>query len=168
MPLITVQAVTWKSNRPEKYKRGNGHTYYVAYGDYYMLNTNRMVDIVDSPDGVGTVFKYAQSPNDHRVSLDTIETNTPLNQLRNAHDDEPDHKFGVFPIFPTLDITRVTTDTPVDTEIEWNDICMVYQTPRDYALDVAHMIYYDKSFKRRRVIIDMNLNEVTVEQENAV
>ena len=166
MPLIITQIVTWKSNRPEKYKRGNGHTYYVAYGDYYMLNTNRMVDIKDAPDGTGTVFKYAQSPNDHRVSLDTIETNTPLNQLENAHNDAPDHKFGTFPIFPTLDITRISVDTPVDTEIEWEDICMVYQTPRDYALGVAHMVYYDKSFKRITVIINMSIFEVSTEQEN--
>lgn len=168
MPLITVQIVTWKSNRPEKYKRGNGHTYYVAYGDYYLLNTNRMVDIKDAPDGTGTVFKYAQSPNDHRVSLDTIETNTTLLQLKTAHDDEPDHKFGTFSILPTLDITRAATDTPVDTEIEWNDIAMVYQTPRDVTLGVSHMVYYDKSFKRKMVIIYMSINEVALEQENAV
>lgn len=131
-----------------------------AWGNYVMLNTNRMSDILNLDSG-NTKFKYLQDPDDHRSSWDTIESTSPIGQLEAAHDTEPDHEFGVFPIFPTLDITRVTVDTPVDTEIEWENVCMVYQTNRDSTLGVSHMVYYTKSWERITVIINLNIMEVS-------
>lgn len=155
MPLTLVQVNTWHSNRPEKYKRGTDHTNYVSDGDYYLLNTNRMSDIKTTTSG-GTIFKYAQAPDDHRVSLDTIETNSILANVELDANIVYGSKFAVLNIFPTLDITRVTIDTPVATEIEWDDITMVWQTPRDVDYGVCHLVYYDKSWKRRTVIINMD------------
>lgn len=158
MPLILTQISGWNTIRPEKLMG-------VAYLDYVMLNTNRMSDIKSHDDG--STFKYLQAPDDHRCSYDTIICDKTVNQLRTAHDDNPDSKFGTFSIFPTLDITRVTVDTPVNTDIEWDDICYVYQTPRDRTLGVSHMVYYDKSFKRKTVIIDMDVLDVLTEQNAA-
>ena len=155
MPLSLVQVNTWHSVRPEKYKRGTGHTNYVSYGDYYLLNTNRMVDIRETTGG-GTVFEYNQAPDDHRCSPDTIETNSTLLQLNQDADLVPQDKFATLDIFPTLDITRVTVDTPVETQIEWDSIALAYQTPRDVDYGVIHLVYYDKSWKRRLVIVEMD------------
>ena len=152
MGPVICQIVTWKSNRPEKMVDR-------AWGNYVMLNTNRMSDILQLDSG-NTKFKYLQAPNDHRCSWDTLECNTAIGQIEAAADTEPDHEFGVFPIFPTLDITRVTIDTPVDTEIDWEDVCMVYQTDRDATLGVSHMVYYTKSWKRVTVIVNLTINGV--------
>ena len=166
MALVLIQAVNWKTKRPEKYVSlaGDHAVYTLAYGDYYLLNTNRMTDlkVIDTDD---TQFLYSQAPNDRRSSPDTIQTTSTVAQLRTAHDITPDSKFGTFPIYPTLDITRVTVDTPVDTLIEWDDVCMVYQTPRDLILDVCHMVYYKEAWKRTVVIINFDdLAAVLTEQ----
>lgn len=153
MPLSLVQVNTWHSVRPEKYMRGSDHAHYVSYGDYYLLNTNRMSDIKTTTAG-GTVFKYNQAPDDHRCSYDTIDTNMILANLEADANIVYGSKFAVLNIFPTLDITRVTVDTPVATEIEWDDIALVYQTPRDVDYGVIHLVYYDKSWKRRLVIVN--------------
>lgn len=155
MPLTLAQVNTWHSVRPEKYKRGTGHTNYVSYGDYYLLNTNRMVDIRETTGG-GTIFEYNQAPDDHRCSPDTIETNSTLLQLNQDTDLVPQDKFATLDIFPTLDITRVTVDTPVETQIEWSDIALVWQTARDITYGVVHLVYYTKSWKRVTVIVDID------------
>lgn len=155
MPLSLVQVNTWHSVRPEKYMRGSDHAHYVSYGDYYLLNTNRMSDIRSTTAG-GTVFEYNQAPDDHRCSPDTIETNSTLLQLNQDADLVPQDKFATLDIFPTLDITRVTVDTPVETQIEWDSIALVWQTARDITYGVVHLVYYTKSWKRVTVIVDVD------------
>ena len=60
----------------------------------------------------------------------------------------------------------MATATPVDTLIEWDDVCMVYQTPRDVALGVCHMVYYKESWKRTVAIINFaTLTAVLTEQK---
>lgn len=155
MPLTLTQVNTWHSNRPEKYKRGTGHTNYVSYGDYYLLNTNRMVDIKETTDG-GTIFKYAQTPDDHRVGLDTIETNSTLAFLEADANLIYQDKIVQLGMYPTLDITRVGADTPVATGIEWDSIALAWQTARDIEWGVVHLVYYDKSWKRITVLVDVD------------
>jgi hypothetical protein len=153
MALTLVQVNTWNTKRPEKYKRGSGHDHYVSDGDYYLLNTNRMSDIKVTSTG-GTIFKFNQAPDDHRASWDTIETNSSVAAIEEDHNITPDSKFAVLSIYPTLDITRVDTDTPVDTEIAWENIALAWQTPRDAEWGVCHLVYYDKSWKRKTVIVE--------------
>jgi len=154
MPLTLVQVNTWHSVRPEKYKRGNGHDHYVSDGDYYLLNTNRMVDIKESPTG-GTIFKYNQAPDDHRCSPDTIETNSSVASLEEDANLTYQDKIVELDMYPTLDMLRIDTDTPVTTGIEWDDIALVWQTPRDVEYGVVHLVYYDKSWKRITVIVEV-------------
>lgn len=160
MPLALIHAVNWKSKRPEKYMIDGGH---FAYADYFLLNTNRMSELkVINTDN--TQFYFTQAINDRRCSPDVIETTCTLAEITVYHDLTPDSKFGTFPIYPTLDITRVAVDTPVDTLIDWEDVAFVYQTPRDYTLGVSHMVYYKESWKRTVVIINLSLLGVLREQ----
>ena len=160
MPLSLVQVNTWHSVRPEKYKRGTGHTNYVSYGDYYLLNTNRMVDIRETTGG-GTIFEYNQAPDDHRCSPDTIETNSTLLQLNQDADLVPQDKFATLDIFPTLDITRVTVDTPVETQIEWDSIALVWQTARDITYgNLFWCVYTRKGFRRVEQLVEGTLENI--------
>jgi len=156
MALIQVTAVIWQSKRPEK-RIGK------SYNNLYLLNTNRMVDII-TYDTDGSQFKYVQAPQDRRCSPDTIETNTSVADLRTAHDITPDSKFATLPIYPTLDISTIATATPVDTLIEWENIALAWQTDRDEADDVSHLTYYTESWKRKTVIVNMTLAEILSEQ----
>lgn len=156
MGLFLTQVDNWSTSRPERYKRGaNGvHNNYVAYGDYYLLNTNRVVDLTSKTSG--SKFLYCQAPDDRRCSPDEIECGTSVAVIIGWADATEDSKFGTFPIFPGFD----TTATAVDTTIAWSDVCMIYQTPRDFDDGVAHMVYYKESFKRVLCMIDLNLIEV--------
>jgi uncharacterized protein (TIGR02145 family) len=131
----------------------------MAWNNYYFLNTNRIVDLITF-DGTGSQFKYNQAPDDHRSSPDTIETNTSVADIETAHNIVYPSKFVTLPIFPTNDMTRVLIDTPVNTVVEFDDICMVYCTPRDIALNVAHCVYYRESFKRVLCIINYSFAEI--------
>jgi hypothetical protein len=112
-----------------------------------------MVDIKASPTG-GAVFKYNQAPNDHRCSYDTIDTNASIEDLRGMHDGTPTDKFATLAVYPSTDFREVIVDTPVDTEVEWDDICLAYQTPKDADIGICRVVYYDKSFKRKLVFIE--------------
>jgi hypothetical protein len=155
MAIVLVQVNTWHTKRPEKYKRGNNHDHYISYGDYYLLNTNRMVDIKVSPTG-GTVFKYNQAPDDSRASYDTIETNSSVADLRSMHDGTPTSKFAVLSVYNSTDFKKIVNDTPVTTEIAWDSICLVMQTVQDGALNICRLVYFDESFKRKMIFIDCN------------
>lgn len=150
--ILLTQIVNWKSKRPEHYDR-------MAWNDYYFLNTNRIVDLITF-DGTGSQFKFVQAPDDHRCSPDTIETNTSVADIEAAHNVVYPSKFVTLPIFPTNDMTRVLIDTPVNTVVEFDSICMVYCTPRDIALNVAHCVYYRESFKRVTCIINYSFAEI--------
>jgi uncharacterized protein (TIGR02145 family) len=159
MSLVFLQVDSWHSVRPGKYVRDRANGSYVAVGDYYLLNTNRMVDIV-SLDMAHVQFKYNQAPDDARCSPDTITANITLASLITAHDTAPPSKFMTLPIFPTCDITRIGLDTPVFTQIEGDDIAMIYATPKDFLHGVCHMVYYRNSFERVTCIINLGLMDV--------
>lgn len=155
MALALIQVVNWHTKRPEKYvsTAGDHAEYALAWGDYYLLNTNRMSELkVINTDN--TQFLFTQDPNDRRCSPDTIETTNTISEIADYHDLTPDSKFATLPIYPTLDITRVAVDTPVDTLVEWDNICMAYQTPRDLTLGVCHLVYYKESWRRKTVIVE--------------
>jgi hypothetical protein len=156
MPLFLTQVDNWNTIRPEKYKKGaNGvHGNYVAYGDYYLLNTNRIVDMTVK--GSGSKFLYCQDPDDSRCSPDEIECGTSVAVIRTWHDAIEDSKFGTFPIYPNFDTTAAT----VDTTIEWENICMIYQTPSDFDAGRSHMVYYTNAWERKVCLINLNLIEV--------
>ena len=157
MPLILSQIETWSTKRQEPHVDK-------ATNNYFLLNTNRMVDIITF-DTTGSQFKYCQAPNDRRSSPDIIETNSTVAQLRTAQDITPDSKFATLPIYPTLDITRTTTDTAVNTLVEWDDINYAYQTDRDIVLGVCHLVYYKESWKRTTVIVEFaTLAAILLEQ----
>lgn len=172
MGLFLAQVNVWSSIRPEKHVANRDKNTYIANGDYYLLNTNRCVDIVDKTTYLQC--KYNQAPDDHRVMPDTLEfipikygqgeSDSYLEYFYDYADLPNNHDFGTFAIYPTLDVTRVTIDTPVDTEIDWADIAMIYQTPKDFERDVAHMVYYTKSWKRVVCIIDGSLPSILVDE----
>lgn len=153
MGLFLTAITDWTTKRPEKYKK-------VLFGNYVLLNTNRLCDIRETTAG-GTEFLYHQAPDDHRCSPDHITCGTTLAVLRTWHDTVEASKFGTFSVFPGFDITA----TPVDTTIEWENVCMIYQTDRDIADGVCHLIYYLDSWKRKAVLIDEDsLLHVLVEE----
>ena len=153
MGLFLTTITDWTTKRPEKYQK-------VLYQNYILLNTNRLCDIRRTTDD-HTEFLYSQAPDDHRCSPDHITCGTTLPVLIQWHDAVEISKFGTFSIFPGYDITQ----TPVATTIEWANVCMIYQTDRDVADNVCHMVYYDESWKRRAVMIDEDsLLHVLVEE----
>lgn len=168
MGLFLAQVNVWSSIRPEKHVADRDINTYVSYGDYYLLNTNRCVDIIDKTTYLQC--KYNQAPDDHRCSPDTIEfipikygqgeSDSYLEYLTDYADLVDNDKFGTFAIYPNMD----RDETPVDTQIEWADIAYMYQTPRDFTLDLVHMVYYDKSWKRIVCLIDGSLPSILVEE----
>jgi hypothetical protein len=150
--ILLTQIVNWKSKRPEHYAN-------MAWGNYYFLNTNRIVDLITF-DGTGSQFKYNQAPDDSRSSYDVIETNTSVADIEAYHNVVYPIKFAPLPLFPTNDMTRVLIDTPVVTYVDFENICMAYCTTRDIALNVGHVVYYDESFKRVTRIINMSFAEM--------
>ena len=152
MALALIQAAEWKSKRPEKYVIEGG---YVAYTDAYLLNTNRMSELkVINTDN--TQFLYSQAPNDRRCSLDVVESTNSIAVITSYADLAEISKFATLDIFPAYDITA----TPVSTVIEWDDICMIYQTPKDWVDNVAHMVYYKEAWKRTACMIDHTILQV--------
>ena len=159
MSLIFLQVDSWHTIRPEKYVRNRSKNSYVAVGDYYILNTNRMVDIISLAPG-HTQFKYNQAPDDARCSPDTITATISLATIVAAHDTAPPSNFMDLPIFPTCDMKRISIDTPVYTSIEVDDITMIYATNKDFLHGVCHMVYYRNSFERVTCIINLGLMDV--------
>jgi uncharacterized protein (TIGR02145 family) len=159
--ILLTQVNHWESKRPEKYVslQGDHQIYTLADGDYYFLNTNRISEIITKHDGT-TRFYFTQNPNDHRCSPDIIECNTSLADIETYHNIIAPSKFVTLPIFPTNDIERVLIDTPVNTMVELDDICMVYATRRDNELNVTHCVYYRESFKRVTCIINYSFAQV--------
>lgn len=157
MALFITQVENWDSKRPEVYKKGawGEHVNYVAWGDYYLLNTNRISDMVVNRNGDAS-FKYSQSRNDHRCSPDFIDTGSSVAVVEQWSNTAQASTDGTFPIFPNMDRTA----TPVDTTIDIDDIAMIYQTPRDVTRNIAHMVYYQEGFKRVLCLINMNILQV--------
>jgi hypothetical protein len=144
MGLFLTSITDWTTKRPERYKN-------ILFNNYILLNTNRLCDIRETTDG-HTEFLYHQAPDDRRCSPDHITCGTTLTILKVWHNYPTASKFGTFSVFPAFDITA----TPVETKIEWDDIAMIYQTPKDLLHQVCHMVYYQNGFKRKSVMIDEN------------
>lgn len=159
--VILTQVNHWSSKRPEKYVslEGDHQRYELADGDYFFLNTNRILDMVTLTGG-GARFLYSQAPDDHRCSPDVIECNTSVANIIAWGDVDYPSKFVTLPIFPTNDITRVTLDTPVNTVVEYDDIALVYCTPRDMVLNVCHCVYYRKSWQRVTCILNYSFAQI--------
>lgn len=159
--ILLTQVIRWTSKRPEKYVTlaGDHQQYAMAWGDYFFLNTNRIVDMVSTTSG-GSKFLYSQAPDDNRCSPDTIECITSVADVITCADVDYPSKFVTLPIFPTNDMSRVLIDTPVNTVVALDDICMGYATPRDIALNVCHCVYYKESFKRVTCILNYSFAEI--------
>lgn len=168
MGLFLAQVNVWSSIRPEKHVANRDKNTYIANGDYYLLNTNRCVDIIDK--GTYLQCKYNQAPDDHRCSPDTLEfsvqpygdmtTDTQLEIFTQYGDMVSNSKLAVFDIYPDMDITQ----TPVTTEIEWDDIAYIYSFPNEANEGRAHMVYYDKSWKRIFCIIHRDIVQILVDE----
>ena len=120
-----------------------------TYDGYYLLNTNRRVEMVEVGDDVK--FRFSNDPEDRRDSPDNIKIlDTNVATLRAWHDIGHISNFVTLPIYPGTDLSEHT----VDTTLEWEDIAYVWQTDRDYDDGVCHMVYYPKAWERREVIVD--------------
>ena len=151
MSLFSTRVTEWTTKKP-------GNRLRVAINDTFMLNTNRIIEMVATSD-LTSAFWYANDPDDARDSPDHIACNCDVYAIRQYHDRVETDKFGTFSIFPGWD----RTETPVDTEIEWTNICYVYQTPTDYSESTSHMVYYRKAWERVECLIDMTPTDVNVE-----
>ncbi len=149
MGLALTTVYTWTTKRPDKPLK-------VAYNHYFLLNTNRMVDIEEYTTGSAqSQFLFSQAPDDRRASPDTITAYATVATLKGYHDTDDFSKFAALPIFPTFD----PAGTPVTTYIEWDDIAYVYQTYQDFWVDggVSHMVYYENGWKRKTVLVNMSI-----------
>jgi uncharacterized protein (TIGR02145 family) len=156
MSLGFFNVTSWHTNRPEKYIKDD-----LSIGKlgFYILNTNRMVDLV-ALDGNHVQLKYNQSPDNRRGSSDTLILVQTIAGIRTIHDTDYPTKLMTLPIFPTNDITRIGIDTPVFTQIEGDDIAIIYATPKDYLHGVCHMVYYRNTYERVTCIINLSLIDV--------
>lgn len=148
MPAIVR---VWNTKHPGK-RMG------VAIINYYFLNTNRIIELRDLGSNYSG-FYFANDPDDARDSPDYLEVAVTTTNIELYHNATPASKFGTIPIFPSWDIT----ETPVNTEIPWENIAYAWQTPRDFADNVMHMVYYRKPWQRVECLVDWDFTELTTE-----
>jgi hypothetical protein len=148
--LALVQVYDWDTKHP-------GNRMNESYANAFLLNTNRMINIIDRTiDGnSGSQLLFSNNPNDPRDSPDRLFVNLSASELRNYRDVDEFSKFAVLDVFPSLDVTNL--GTPVETLIEWDNIAYVYMTYNDYTHDRCHVVYYDESWKRKVVIVNHTL-----------
>jgi len=148
--LALVEVYDWDTKHP-------GDRMNESYANGYLLNTNRMVNIIDRTiDGnSGSQLLFSNNPNDPRDSPDRLFVSLDASELRAYHDTDYFSKFAVLDIFPSLDVTNL--GTAVETLIEWENIAYVYWTYNDYTHDRCHVVYYDESWKRKVVIVNHTL-----------
>lgn len=154
MALAPIYVHSWNTKRPD-------NPFKDAYGHYFLMNTNRMVDITayDETGDNDSKFWFYQAPDDSRCSGDAVFCTSSVSTLRTWHDTADASKFAILPVFPGFDLTEAT----VTTYIEWKDISHVYSTYQNYWNDnVCHVIYYENAFKRKHVIVDLSLIEVMI------
>lgn len=151
--LFPAYVYEWDTKHPGK-RLG------VAYGDYWVFNPNRFVDIRDrsyAADSTSSISLYSNDPDDRRDSPDTLGIGSAPSVIQAWYDLDPPSKFGTLYIFPDMDITQ----TSVATTIEWANIAYLWQTPKDYADGIiCRMVYYPEAWKRVECIIDASLVEV--------
>jgi hypothetical protein len=156
MGLLIVQADIWNTKKP-------GNRLRMGRYDMFLLNTNRMSDIHDMGNGDAD-FLYSEDPDDRRDSPGYIEADIflstdALEDLRYFHDLVPTSKFHTFGVYPDMDITQ----TPVPTDIEWEDIAYVYYSRLDIENDTSHMVYYRNTWERVECIVDENIIAIWLE-----
>jgi hypothetical protein len=149
--LALVEVYEWNTKHPGDRM--------AAYAHAYMLNTNRMINLVDEVyDGDAcSRFLFSNNPNDPRDSPDRLVASLTVDQLRVYHDYVPSSLFGTIDIFPSKDVTNL--GTAVATTIEWENIAYAYITYSDLIAGRTRMVYYDESWKRKEVFIDHSLIE---------
>jgi hypothetical protein len=134
----------------------------VSVMDYYLLNPNRIVDLVSEEVGTGddteyySKFLFSNNPNNEREALDFIKAYIRNTQIEQYHNTATFSKLVTFDIYPHLNLTG----TPVATTLEWENIAYFWQTPRDYVDDVCRMVYYRESWQRVECIIAHNMSDV--------
>lgn len=148
--LALVEVYDWDTKHP-------GNRMNESYANAFLLNTNRMINIIDRTiDGnSGSQLLFSNNPNDPRDSPDRLFVNLSASELRNYRDVDEFSKFAVLDVYPTLDVTNL--GTAVETLIEWDNIAYVYMTYNDYTHDRCHVVYYDESWKRKVVIVNHTL-----------
>lgn len=151
--LALVEVYDWDTKHP-------GNRMNESYANAFLLNTNRMINIIDRTiDGnSGSQLLFSNNPNDPRDSPDRLFVNLIASELRNYRDVDEFSKFAVLDVYPTLDVTNL--GTAVETLIEWDNIAYVYMTYNDYTHDRCHVVYYDESWKRKVVIVNHTLSGV--------
>lgn len=151
--LALVEVYDWDTKHP-------GNRMNESYANAFLLNTNRMINIIDRTiDGnSGSQLLFSNNPNDPRDSPDRLFVNLSASELRNYRDVDEFSKFAVLDVYPSLDVTNL--GTPVETLIEWDNIAYVYMTYNDYTHDRCHVVYYDESWKRKVVIVNHTLSGV--------
>ena len=152
--LALVKVYDWDTKHP-------GNRMNEAYIDAFLLNTNRMVNIIAKSFGADTEaaqLLFSNNPNDPRDSPDRLVVSLTPAQLRVYHDLDYASKFAEIDIFPNKDITNL--GTAVTTLIEWENIAYFYPTNNDISNGHTHMVYYDESWKRKEVVVDHNVIEI--------
>ena len=154
--LALVQVYDWDTKHP-------GNRMNESYLNAFLLNTNRMVNIVAKTfsGNDGSQLLFSNNPNDPRDSPDRLVVNLTPAQLIVYHNVDYASKFAVLDIYPNKDITDL--GTPVETLIEWDNIAYVYVTNNDIGTDNCHMVYYDESWKRKEVIVDLHILAVALQ-----
>ena len=143
--LYPCYVTVWNTKKPGKRIGG-------SYADYYLLNSNRIIEL--RARGVNdSSFYYAEDPDDARDSPGYIECGASVDQLRLARDAEPTSKFITLPMFPTTERVGATTNTT----IEWKDIAYVYVSRAEYFDSVCHVVYYEKAWGRRDVVVNLDI-----------
>ena len=146
--LYVTEVFDWDTKHP-------GNRMNESYENAFLLNTNRMVNLIDTEfEGEADVTKllFSNNPNDPRDSPDRLVVDGSVAAIRLYHDLDYASKFAVLDIYPSLDVLDL--GTPVETLIEWENIAYVYMTNRDYLNDICHVVYYDESWKRKVVIVN--------------
>ncbi len=139
----------WDTKHPGRRDQSRQH--------YYLLNTNRMVEMVEVDDDLK--FRFNNDPEDRRDCPDNIKiTNTTVATVRFWHDLGHPSKFVTLPIFPGTDLTEATTDIT----IEFDDIAYIWETDKDHEIDVCHMVYYPKAWERKEVIVNYSFLAIWV------
>jgi hypothetical protein len=131
----------------------------VSVLDYYILNPNRIVDLVGET--LGTIddptyfssFLFSNNPNNEREAPDFICAMIRTTEIEQYHNTAYFSKLVTFDIYPHLNLTG----TPVATTLEWENIAYFWQTYRDYVDNVCRMVYYRESWQRVECIIDHTL-----------
>lgn len=157
MGLVFTSVNTWNTKKPGNRKN-------IARWDIFLLNTNRMCDIHDKGSGRAG-FLYSEDPDDHRdspgyIDCDIFVSVDAIADLQYFRDLVYGSNFHTFGIYPDMDITQ----TPVNTDIEWEDIAYVYYTKNDFLNGNSHMVYYRNSWERVECIVDTNFLAIWLAQ----